>query len=1348
MSTAQDHSTSIHVASESGTELCLGTESRGGERGEDDDEHAHQREPTPTLRKKASLLSVRSATYSQAPSSPARSTRIVLDDLDDADASALVDDIEDFMRQSKTIDEFTRIITEFRHERERRSYGSTKESTPRIGRNELANTPNRSAHSKTQPQQGEDGRASPTSSWHRRSIESYRERSDSDPGRHGVIVRCTCCCGLDSCVRARRATNEWADMEQNLRLAAEIGQALLRKHDALVASTSNLESRHVNQRDALMKKLTRNIKESNDIEKRLSQTTLNLEAADSSNRALLAELDSCRRKLSHAKVDKARLAAAESRFSRLARELEDSKQELQEESKKVVAAELKAKKASDRAAQLALRLRQSVEDVRSYRAQEKEKLNQEARETANARIEHTLSAQNGNTASPSIDPSIVLTSFVEENDALQRQVEQTTALLRAANEEVASLREELVNRASRPGDLIRTRSLRAYPQCGRAGGSFNESYHMPSFDSPDEGDFLSGGTSLALAGEVVNSERRHLRTSSLSGPRPLLLAKDTSSQSRASKRDSASPRLGSSRLLSPKLPYIDSNNSTESPQSVHESSSQTIGVFSGRRKPSSEAQRVRAAYVAATSIPSDTDLTSEEGNANSITPAATATTLATEFSSASLQPGLNAPASTHTLKPRDPRTTQLLTLLEYVQRLYTRLSSADVDTLTRRLQRQHLAGDVGHLARVTLNAITRDAEGLREHFRRAIEAEARGSLLEFFKDGNAGDSASLSSSRSGGDRSSEYDSSLVARKDFFALVKLMRDLLFEMAKLRAAINEVQLSPANATRILQEHLGVAAQENKGVGSWFGKLLSTGLAAAGAGVGASSSLEGAGSEFTGTASAFADALANSGYTISKAGPSGPKTSATAIGSTSFTSTLGCHPSRAGLQKRSASRGAAAVSIPSTVAVEVKGSRALASEGFESARGVNDEPGMLASSSVAQYAGLSDLRAGSRPNRSRANLGPTAAHRLSRVQSRNLSGLFAGAPADAWESFRAESAGGSDPSVSGCLYALKRPLSRVVDDDEISVHHGKPGWGNDEDEDDGMGLSKTLRRRHARGLSDSSIHSTFLEHAADVASGIGPGYGQGHDPSELAGLGVMGSIPSFSRRGGPAGPGAASAASRIINRSTLALQAPLTAPPTMTTSGSTNTGRQLRAPSEDSRSTLSVKEKVTIAGRREVAGGGFLSGLGSSMLGGFSSLRPQTSSAALSLAAATAIPTPHTTEAPPGSTLKPSGAKTVSVGDMATASGDGSAPMESCRSGFSTPHSTSPAGRGLLSASMTAGGEASPGLAPGTSTQARSPSRSALSSAAAVGAAAAGDSTTLASTSALLRPPTARGSSRSGF
>ena len=72
-------------------------------------------------------------------------------------------------------------------------------------------------------------------------------------------------------------------------------------------------------------------------------------------------------------------------------------------------------------------------------------------------------------------------------------------------------------------------------------------------------------------------------------------------------------------------------------------------------------------------------------------------------------------------------------------------------------------------------------EGLRNHFRRLLEQE---------RSSAAKDLSGASSHHSDTD-------SLVVRRDFVALVKLFRDLLFETTRLRSLVNRVQLDPSLA-----------------------------------------------------------------------------------------------------------------------------------------------------------------------------------------------------------------------------------------------------------------------------------------------------------------------------------------------------------------------------------------------------------------------------------------------------------------------------------------------------------------------------------------------------------------------
>lgn len=296
----------------------------------------------------------------------------------------------------------------------------------------------------------------------------------------------------------------------------------------------------------------------------------------------------------------------------------------------------------------------------------------------------------------------------------------------------------------------------------------------------------------------------------------------------------------------------------------------------------------------------------------------------------------------------DARTTLLAALVEWVQRTAGRLRSADVDTLAQRLSRQKLAGDVAHLSRTTVNALLRDIEGVRDLFRREIEREAK---LDLPRD---------------------PDESLVLRRDFFALLKLFRDMLVDMSRLRLCVNEIQLAPGNAARLLQQHLGTDMSAHLR-SSWLARMFTLGLGEARADADAPPPGESAFTRILGV---------NAPATPAAAAPPAP-----------------AQPARVQRPRgapRLMPRTSAAV-MPSSVAVQVRGSQTATVVG-------GDGGGALAHTRLPSHA----------------------------------SALYA--------------AGEDRPAYP----------RRIRDDDQVSVRRGGDA---------------ALR---PRGLSDSSIRSTFLEHA----------------------------------------------------------------------------------------------------------------------------------------------------------------------------------------------------------------------------------------------------------------------------
>lgn len=124
----------------------------------------------------------------------------------------------------------------------------------------------------------------------------------------------------------------------------------------------------------------------------------------------------------------------------------------------------------------------------------------------------------------------------------------------------------------------------------------------------------------------------------------------------------------------------------------------------------------------------------------------------------------------------ETRTAALSALIEHTSKLLGRVQAADVASQERRLRKQNLPGDVRHVAQANLQAVVGDIENLRAHFRRVLELERANAHAIA---GHAGDS-------------------LVLRKDFVGLVKLLRDVLYELSRLRSLVNKVELDPSVAS----------------------------------------------------------------------------------------------------------------------------------------------------------------------------------------------------------------------------------------------------------------------------------------------------------------------------------------------------------------------------------------------------------------------------------------------------------------------------------------------------------------------------------------------------------------------
>ena len=138
----------------------------------------------------------------------------------------------------------------------------------------------------------------------------------------------------------------------------------------------------------------------------------------------------------------------------------------------------------------------------------------------------------------------------------------------------------------------------------------------------------------------------------------------------------------------------------------------------------------------------------------------------------------------------------LSSVLERASSLLHRLVLSDALTLTNRLKRQHLAGDVSHLSRTTVSSIISEATLLRSNFR---------SLLE-----------------------DDKIVTVCTRKDLRALFNFLKGALNELGELRMTLNDIILDPSLAPKISEAVMnpskGLAGKEaTGGAAGWIAPIV---------------------------------------------------------------------------------------------------------------------------------------------------------------------------------------------------------------------------------------------------------------------------------------------------------------------------------------------------------------------------------------------------------------------------------------------------------------------------------------------------------------------------------------------
>ena len=113
------------------------------------------------------------------------------------------------------------------------------------------------------------------------------------------------------------------------------------------------------------------------------------------------------------------------------------------------------------------------------------------------------------------------------------------------------------------------------------------------------------------------------------------------------------------------------------------------------------------------------------------------------------------------------RSSALLGLIETMGKLLGKLRTADIPTLNKRLKKQHLPGDVGHLSQSTLRNLHLEVTDLRHLFRGPV------------------------------------DIGTVSRRELTMLLKLFKDVFNELISLQAIVNDVTVEPSLAKKLQKD-----------------------------------------------------------------------------------------------------------------------------------------------------------------------------------------------------------------------------------------------------------------------------------------------------------------------------------------------------------------------------------------------------------------------------------------------------------------------------------------------------------------------------------------------------------------
>ncbi|KAH8096625.1 hypothetical protein BXZ70DRAFT_945422 [Cristinia sonorae] len=531
----------------------------------------------------------------------------------------------------------------------------------------------------------------------------------------------TCCCGREECETSKAWATVKAKLESRLVLSAEVGQALLERHEAYVRRHESYrraplytesDTEDVDGRMAAL------IKENANLQRRLSQALVHSELIETTHQTSLLELKNAKDSLTRLTAQHARSIGVENRLAVATQEKEDLQQERDSATQRARMAEARISSLKEKCSKLRAqvdRLREDLEMQRSHRQELSEEILTDARQ----RLQQLQQLHLGNTpAHDDSEMTKVLESLVADNEALKRDNAELQNILAETREDMRALQEEIDERRAHEDPISRHNHTSSVA---------SSTYHELSPTSPN---FRFGfpGTMLKRS---TSASRGGIRSVSTEQPRRVFepLTPETDRRSDV-KRTSFTP-------------FSIQVDEDTSPQGI---------------KPLLLLKRTRGVQTDGTGAGPSSSA------ASLLAPSPVPRGFGDHISSSSPFDGQSDSSSV-----ADGQSSVLGILLERVSILTNRLIQADALTLTNRLKRQHLHGaDVSHISRNTVSGVIQELNTLRTLFRGFLE--------------------------------DDKVTTACTRKDLRGLFKLFKDLLSEMGQLRVTLNDVILDPTIAGKI--------------------------------------------------------------------------------------------------------------------------------------------------------------------------------------------------------------------------------------------------------------------------------------------------------------------------------------------------------------------------------------------------------------------------------------------------------------------------------------------------------------------------------------------------------------------